>query len=153
MRWLSIPLLIVLVACDARTTQPSPSRFTESTLEKAVRHYYDVFNQVRATGDASLIDSVTDPEGLDRVNVREFVAQQQRQHHLSIVTREVFSNWKFTAGELGTKVEFDHQVSGYDIDPQTRQPLESEVTLRPQHIVMELRQRNGMWLVYNRQVR
>jgi len=119
---------------------------------QTVRHYYQVFDQVRATGDASLIDSVTDPDGVDRSNVQAFVAEQRAKNRLSIITADVFSKWKFSINGNVATVSFDHQISGYDIDPATRQPVESPTTLPPDHIVMELRRHDPGWLVFNRQL-
>jgi hypothetical protein len=118
----------------------------------AVKHYFQVFDQVRATGDASLIDSVTDPDGVDRSNTQAFVLDQQAKHHLSITTREIFTNWKFGIQETQATVHYDYQASGYNIDPQTKQPLESEVTLKPELQVMQLRKHGAYWLVFERDV-
>jgi len=118
---------------------------------QTVRHYYAVLNQVRATGDISLIDSVTDPDGVDRSNVQAFMADQRAKGRLSIITADVFSKWRFTFDSHVATVSFDHQISGYDIDASTRQPIESPTTLAPTHMVMELRHHDSGWLVFNRQ--
>jgi hypothetical protein len=118
----------------------------------AVKHYFQVFDQVRATGDASLIDSVTDPDGVDRSNTQAFVLDQQAKHHLSIVTHEEFSKWRLGIVQTDATVHLDYQLTGYNIDPVTRQPLESATTLAPQHVVMRLRLRNGGWLVFESHV-
>jgi hypothetical protein len=119
---------------------------------RAVEHYYQAFNQVRSTGDASLIDPVTDPAGVDRSNVQAFVADQRARHRLSIVTSDKFSKWNFKVNGTVATVDFDHQITGYDIDSTTRQPVESPTTLPPDRIAMELRHHNDGWLVFNRQV-
>ncbi len=146
-------LTLLLVACQSRAApQPTPAPDSvEAVLEKTVRHYYEVVNQVRSTGDASLVDAVTDPDGVDRSNIRAFVLDQQGKHKVSKTTREVFSNWRFIVQDTTAKVYFDYQASGYDIDIVTRQPLESEVTLAPDHLVIELRRHGVSWLVFNRQ--
>lgn len=119
---------------------------------QAVKHYFQVFDQVRETGDASLIDSVTDPDGVDRSNTRAFVLEQQSKNHLSIITNEVFSNWKVQFGTPDTVVYFDYQLTGYNIDPQSRQPLESPTMLPPEHQMMKLRLHGDTWLVFERDV-
>jgi hypothetical protein len=129
---------------------PTPND-QEAALMQAVRHYYQVLNQVRATGDISLIDSVTDPDGVDRSNVQAFMADQRAKGRLSIVTADVFSKWRFNVDARGATVSFDHQISGYDIDAATRQPVESPTTVTPTHMVMELRHHDSGWLVFNRQ--
>jgi len=147
--------MILAAACTPQaigSPTSAPSESVQASLEATVRHYYRIFNEVRATGNARLIDGVTDPEGVDRLNVREFAAEQASHQRLSVVTKDSFSFWKFTITGETARVEFDHQVSGYDIDSETRQPVESEVTLRPQHIMMELRRHGSTWLVFNRQV-
>jgi hypothetical protein len=118
----------------------------------AVKHYFQVFDQVRATGDASLIDSVTDPDGVDRSNTQAFVLDQRAKHHLSIVTHETFSKWRFSIIQTDATTHVDYQLTGYNIDPVTRQPLEPETTLAPQHVVLRLRLRNGRWLVFESHV-
>jgi len=118
---------------------------------QAVRHYYQVLDQVRATGDTSLIDPVTDPDGVDRSNVQAFIAEQKAKGRLSSITSDVFSHWKFEINGTVSMVTFDHQISGYDIDLTTRQPVESPTTLPPTRWVMELRHHDSGWLVFNLQ--
>src|SRR5207245_7044879 len=123
----------------------------EQLLMKTVQHYYDVFDQVRATNNASLIDPVTDPDGVDRSNTQAFVLQQLQQNKASITTRQVFSNWSFAVSGTIATVYYDYQASGYDVNFQTKQPLENEVTLQPHRDKMELRRHGDAWLVFNRQ--
>jgi hypothetical protein len=118
----------------------------------AVRHYFQVFDQVRATGDATLINSVTDPDGVDRSNTQAYVLDQQSKHVLSVITKDVFSNWKVQPGAPDTIVYFDYQLTGYNIDPQSRTPLESPTTLPPEHQMMKLRIHGQLWLVFERRV-
>ncbi len=154
MRRLLTLLFLTLTACNPlASSSPTPSSGEqEAVLTQAIRHYYQVFDQVRASGDASLINAVTDPDGVDRSNVLAFVADQRARHRLSVITSDVFSKWKFTVSGSQATVRFDHQISGYDIDSTTRQPVESPTTLPPDHIVMELRLHDTAWLVFNRQV-
>ncbi len=146
-------LTLLLVACESRAApQPTPAADSvEAVLEKTVQHYFEVLNQVRATGDDSLIEAVSEPDGIDRSNVRAFVLEQQGKHKRSITTRDVYSNWKFVVEANTARVFVDHQASGYDIDFVTGQPLESEVTLPTAHVVFELRKHGAAWLVFNRQ--
>lgn len=146
-------LLVALTGCNLfsqGSATPVPSG-PEPALMQTIRHYYEVVNQVRATGDASLIDPVTDPDGVDRSNVQAFVAGQRARGHLSIVTANVFSNWKFRISGNVAMVHFDLLTSGYDIDAVTREPVESPMTLPLSHMVMELRHHDSGWLVFNRQ--
>ena len=154
MKKLFVLLFLALAACNPlASSSPTPSASEqEVVLIRAVKHYFQVFDQVRATGDASLIDSVTDPDGVDRSNTQAFVLDQQAKHHLSITTREIFTNWKFDIHGTQATVHYDYQASGYNIDPQTRQPLESEVTLKPELQVMQLREHGADWLVFERDV-
>jgi hypothetical protein len=143
----------MLTACNPlnRASATPTANHEETALMQAVRHYYQVLNQVRASGDISLIDSVTDPDGVDRSNVQAFMADQRAKGRLSIITADVFSKWRFTIDGRVATVSFDHQISGYDIDAATRQPVESPTTLMPTHMVMELRHHDSGWLVFNRQ--
>lgn len=153
MRNLVLVFLLPLAGCNpfvAAAPTPTPNQ-QEAALIQAIRHYYDVFNQVRSTGDASLIDSVTDPEGVDRSNVQAFVAQQRANHRLSVITADDFSKWKIKLTATVAIATFDLTISGYDIDASTRQPIESPTTLPPSHITMELRSHDSRWLVFNRQ--
>lgn len=118
---------------------------------QAVRHYYQVLDQVRATGDASLIDSVADPDGVVRSNIQAFLAEQRAKGRLSIITADAFSKWRFKINGTVAIVAFDHQISGYDIDATSRQPVESPTTLPPDHMVMDLRHHDSGWLVFNEQ--
>ncbi len=150
MKTLFLFMLLALVACEPPGARGQSSDPRSAVLEKTIRHYYEVFDRVRSSGDASLIDAITDPEGVDRINVRQFVAEQQAKRHLSIITREVFSNWRFVVREHTATVSFDYQLSGYDIDPLTGQPLEPEMTLKPDRTVVELRRHEAGWLVLSR---
>jgi hypothetical protein len=143
-----------LTACNPlASSAPTPSASgQEIVLMKAVKHYFQVFDQVRATGNASLIDSVTDPDGVDRSNTQAFVLDQQSRNHLSIITSETFSKWQFQFGTPDTIVYFDYVLTGYNIDPQTRQPLESPTTRPPEHQMMKLRLHRQGWLVFERDV-
>jgi hypothetical protein len=154
LRRLFLLVFVALTACNPlASSTPTPSAGEqEVAVMTAVKHYFQVFGQVRATGDASLIYSVTDPEGVDRSNTQAFVLDQQAKHHLSITTREIFTNWKFDIHGTQATVHYDYQASGYNIDPQTRQPLESEVALKPEHQVMQLREHGAAWLVFERDV-
>jgi len=147
-------LFVLLVACEVPAAQrrQGPADPHEATLEKTIRYYYQLLNKVRSTGDASLLDQITDPDGLDRLNIREFVAEQSHKHKLSVITQDRFSLWRFVIGIDHATVSFDHQISGYDIDAATRQPLEAQTTLKPERIVMELRRHGDVWLVFSRQV-
>ncbi len=152
MRRLVFFALLILTGCQQASASPTPSaNDQEQFLMKTVKHYYVVFDQVRATNNASLIDSVTDPDGVDRSNTQAFVLQQLQQNKASITTREVLSNWKFAVAGTTATVYYDYQASGYDINFQTKQPLESEVTLQPHRDKIELRRHSNAWLVFNRQ--
>jgi hypothetical protein len=154
LRRLFLLLFLALSACNPlASSSPTPSsNEQEALLTQAIRHYYEVFDQVRANGDASLINAVTDPDGVDRSNVLAFVADQRAKHRLSVITADIFSKWKFAVHGSQATVSFDHQISGYDIDSTTRQPIESPTTLPPDRIAMELRLHDTRWLVFNRQV-
>ena len=154
MKRLFILAVLALAACNPlASSTPTPSASEqEVVLMKAVKHYFQVFDQVRSTGNASLIDSVTDPDGVDRSNTQAFVLDQQAKHHLSITTHEIFTNWKFDIQGTQATVHYNYQASGYNIDPQTRQPLESEVTLKPELQLMQLRKHGADWLVFERDV-
>jgi len=144
---------LLLAACSQQSsTSPTPSLIgQEVEFTKAVKHYYEVFNQVRATNDWTLIESVSEKGGLDWSNVRAFALTQMEQKKISITTHEVFSNWKFDIKGNVAKVYFSYQASGYDADPQTHQPLEAEVTLKPDPTVIEFRRSGDVWLVFSRQ--
>jgi hypothetical protein len=144
--------LLILTGCQRESASPTArANDQDQLLMKAVKHYYEVFDQVRATNNASLIDPVTDPDGVDRSNTQAFVLQQLQQNKASITTREVFSNWIFTVAGTTATVYYDYQASGYDVNFQTKQALESEVTLQPHRDKMELRRHGDAWLVFNRQ--
>jgi hypothetical protein len=140
--------LALLAACgpDRRSAAVEPT----TELEAAVRRYYIVFDQVRATGEASLLEELTAADGFDRANVQALVLEQRSRRKFAVITREQFANWKFSLSGDTAVVSFDYIATGYDVDALTGHHLEAETTLPADRVRMELRRQSGRWLVFSR---
>lgn len=120
----------------------------EEEVEAAVRAFFDAFAEARQTGDATRIEPyVNGTDSSAYLTAAGFLNGQTAVGKASIITVNDLSDFEITIDRDRAEVEFDHTIGGYDIDLESRAPLESPVMLPIQRKAAELVYVDDGWLV------
>jgi hypothetical protein len=120
----------------------------QSTPEGAVRAFLGALIAARRTDDPSLIEPyVTSRESSAYRTVAGFLEGQRESGKASITT--VLDLEDVQVEESGDTARLTATLleTGYDIDLDTGEPLESPVTLDPRELTVELRRTDATWKV------
>ena len=127
------------------TASPSAN---PSTPEGATRAFFDAVIAARRTDDPSLIEPfVTSTSSSAYRTVEGFLAGQKESHKASITTRLDLENVSVQETGDGARLTATLLETGYDINLDTGQPLESPMTLDPRKLTVDLRRADGVWKV------
>lgn len=127
------------------TASPSAN---PSTPEGATRAFFDAVIAARRTDDPSLIESfVTSTSSSAYRTVEGFLTGQKESHKASITTRLDLENVSVQETGDGARLTATLLETGYDINLDTGQPLESPMTLDPRKLTVELQRADGVWKV------
>ena len=127
------------------TTPPSAD---PSTPEGATRVFFDAVVAARRTDDPELIEPfVTSRESSAYRTVAAFRPGQKESGKASITTMLQLEDVSVEASGDTARLTATLLETGYDIDLDTGQPLESPVTLDPRSLTVELRKADGVWKV------
>lgn len=120
----------------------------ESTPEGATRAFFDAVVAARRTNDPAFIEPfVTGRESSAYLTVAGFLAGQQQSGKASITTRLELQDISVEEAGDSARLTATLLESGYDIDLESGEPLESPVTLEPRRLTVELRRIDGAWKV------
>lgn len=127
------------------TASPSAN---PSTPEGATRSFFDAVIAARRTDDPSLIEPfVTSTSSSAYRTVAGFLGGQKESHKASITTRLDLENVSVQETGDGARLIATLLETGYDINLDTGQPLESPMTLDPRKVTVELRRADDVWKV------
>ena len=134
-------------ASSPPSTTAAPSADT-STPEGATRAFFDAVIAARRTDNPELIEPfVTSRESSAYRTVAAFLAGQKESGKASITTMLQLEDVSVEESGDSSLLTATLLETGYDIDLDTGQPLESPVTLDPRSLTVELRKTDGVWKV------
>ena len=133
----------------ASTLAPTTSPVPGDTPESAVRAFFEAFARARETDDPALIEPYVNGTASSAYQTAAgFLLGQREVGKASIVTVNELSNFEVTENPDGSAtVFFDHRLGGYDIDLDSREPLETPTVLDPRRKKAEVVQVVDTWLV------
>ncbi len=149
----AILLLGTLVGGSGATPTPTATDrlATESpadTPEAAVRAFFDAFAEARESNNADLIEPyVTDRQSSAYQTTAAFISGQQGLGKASVTTVSELSGFSITEENGRAVVEFTYVAGGYDIDADTREPLETPVILPAERVRAVVLRIGDRWLV------
>jgi hypothetical protein len=133
------------------SAQPSPTRSQSAdptTPEGATRAFFDAVVAARRTDDPALIEPfVTDRESSAYRTVEAFLRGQKESGKASITTLLDLEDVNVEESGGMARLTATLLESGYDIDLDTGEPLESPVTLAPRTLTVELQRVGETWKV------
>lgn len=130
----------------SQSSDPSPP--PDDTPEAAVRAFFGAFAEARETGDPALIEAfVNGTDSSAYQTAAGFLLGQQGVGKASVVTVQELSDFDVQVAVNAATVSFTLVEGGYDIDLESREPLESPVTLPATRVQAELTQVDGHWLL------
>lgn len=113
-----------------------------------MRAFYEALAKARETDDPSIVEPfVNGTDSSAYSTAVSFLLGQKEVGKASITTVNELSNFEVTVDDDRAIVNFDHRVGGYDIDFDTREPLESQVELPVRRKVAEVVRVDNRWLV------
>jgi len=126
----------------------TPSTAPEDTPESAVRAFFDAFASARETDDPALIEPyVNGTTSSAYQTAAGFLLGQREVGKASITTLQELSDFEIAIDGNSAVAEFTYIAGGYDIDLDTREPLESPSVLEPSRVRAELVRVDGRWLL------
>ena len=129
------------------STTDAPSADT-STPDGATRAFFDAVIAARRTDNPELSEPfVTSRESSAYRTVAAFLAGQKESGKASITTMLQLEDVRVEESGDTALLTATLLETGYDIDLDTGQPLESPVTLDPRSLTVELRNVDGVWKV------
>ncbi len=130
----------------SRPTDASPS--PDDSPEAAVRAFFEAFAKARETGDPALIEPfVNDTNSSAYQTAAGFLVGQREVGKASITTVQELSDFDVEINGTRAFAEFTYVAGGYDIDLESREPLESPTILEPSRVRAELVRVDDQWLV------
>ena len=133
-------------ASPSRSVVPTPR--VGDTPESAVRAFFEAFAHARESDDPSVIEPYVN--GLDSSAYQSaagFLEGQRGLGRASVVTVQELSDFEVTAEGDQATVLFTLVEGGYDIDLDTREPLETPVVLPERRVRAIAVQVDGRWVV------
>jgi hypothetical protein len=150
-------LAIVTFASSPPASSPTPAIQSPSAPiathplgdpESAVRAFFTAFAEARKIDDPTLVlPFVTSDQADAYLSVSGFLGGQREAGKASVLTVQELNNPNVQIADSTATVTFDYVEGGYDIDLETRQPLESPEVLPPYHVTVELNRVDSRWLV------
>ena len=132
-------------------SQPSdPSPPADGTPEAAVRAFFDAFARAGETNDPTIIEPFVN--GIDSSAYQTaagFLLGQRDVGVASVTTINELSDFSVSSEGDRATVEFTYRGGGYDVDPETGEPLESPVELPAERVRAVLVEVSGEWLIDN----
>ena len=126
------------------TTSPAPG----DTPESAVRAFFEAFARARETDDPALIEPYVNGTASSAYQTAAgFLLGQREVGKASITTLQELSEFEVAIDGNTAVAEFTYVAGGYDIDLDTREPLESPLVLEPSRVRAELVRADGRWLL------
>lgn len=121
---------------------------TEHPPEAGVRAFFNAFALAGETNNPAIIEPyVNGTESSAYQTAAGFLLGQQEAGKASVTTINELSNFRVSVEGKRATVEFTYRGGGYDIDPETGDPLESPVELPAQRVRAELVSVDGQWLL------
>jgi hypothetical protein len=128
----------------------SPGLHTKEAVIQAVKDYYKVEDQARATGNADLIDSVTvNQDAPANLNFRQFIRVQTAKGKRSVIVADHFKDWDVALNGDKAVASFTFWVHGHDTD-LSGTPLEPDQDSVQDRYRATLRLDARGWLMYER---
>ncbi|MEP6468178.1 MAG: hypothetical protein ABJC24_00245 [Chloroflexota bacterium] len=130
-------------------TQPTDaSPPPDDTPEAAVRAFFEAFAEARETDDPALIEPfVNGTDSSAYQTAAGFLLGQQEVGKASVTTVQKLSDFDVEVDGMRAIAEFTYVAGGYDIDLESREPLESPSILEPSRVRAELARVNETWLL------
>lgn len=126
---------------------PSPTD-PGATPESAVRAFFAAYAQARKTDDPGVIAPfVTSTNSSAYLSAAGFLNGEKAVGKASVTTVLRLDNLQTALSGTTATVSFDYTEGGYDISATTGQPLETPTILAPRHVVAQVHQVGGRWLV------
>jgi hypothetical protein len=130
------------------SASPSASESPGDSPESGVRAFFGAFAEARETSDPSIIEPyVNGTDSSAYLTAAAFLEGQAGQGKGSITTVQELTNFDVTVSGGTAVVEFTYVAGGYDIDLETREPLESPEILDPSRVRADVLQTDGRWLL------
>jgi hypothetical protein len=128
---------------------PTPTVDLHSTAAviAAIKHYYEVIDQARASGDPNLIDAVAQVGTTANNNLKQFLREQAATNRRSIAKAEYFDAWSVRVLGDSADVEYTNWSTGHDVDATTSKPVEANTTTSKGRYSARLIVVAGRWLV------
>jgi hypothetical protein len=130
---------------------PSPSPtvdiHSKEAVMAAVRHYYRVIDEARATGRAELLDSVAQKGSTANNNLRQFLREQAARNRKGLAKAEYFDGWAVQVTGDHATAQYTNWSTGHDIDATTSAPLEADLTTAKGRYSASLTLSLGRWLI------
>lgn len=155
---LVVVVAILLLGRAPTALDGSPSPFAsqpegssppaDDTPEAAVRAFFDAFARAGETNDPSIIEPfVNGTDSSAYQTAAGFLLGQEEVGKASVTTINELSDFSVSTEGPRATVEFTYRGGGYDIDPETGDPLESPVELPAERVRAELVVVRGEWLL------
>jgi hypothetical protein len=130
----------------SKSTDASPP--SDDTPEAAVRAFFDAFAEARETDDPELIEPfVNGTDSSAYQTAAGFLLGQQEVGKASVVTVQELSDFEVEISSDTANVTFSLVEGGYDVDLESREPLESPVILPVERVGADLVRVEGRWLL------
>ncbi|HXA43414.1 MAG TPA: hypothetical protein VNV65_10965 [Candidatus Solibacter sp.] len=134
---------------------PSPSPtldlHSDAAVIAAIKHYYDVENQSRRTGDIGPMAGVTAGPGTPAYeNFKAFLQEQASEGRHSVSLSDQFSHWSVTRATSQATVLYTLIQRGHDTDATTGAAVESDMSTPPTHYRATLHLDSAGWRIYQR---
>jgi len=130
----------------SQPTDGSPS--SDDTPEAAVRAFFEAFAEARETDNPALIEPfVNGTDSSAYQTAAGFLVGQREVGKASITTVQELSAFDIDIDGTRAFADFTYVAGGYDIDLESREPLESPTILEPSRVRAELVRVDDQWLV------
>lgn len=149
---------ILLIGKGPTAFEPTPAASPSTSLvptprvgdtpESAVRAFFEAFAEARESDDPSVIETYVN--GVDSSAYQSaagFLEGQRGLGRASVVTVQELSDFDITVEGDQATVLFRLLEGGYDIDLDTREPLETPLVLPERRVRSITVQVDGRWLV------
>jgi hypothetical protein len=126
---------------------PTVDPHSKEAVIAAIKHYYTVIDQARSTGNAALIDTVSQTGTPSNNNLKQFLQEQAARNRRGVATAEYFGSWSVEiVGDRG-RVQYTNWSTGHDIDATTSKAVEADMTTSKGRYAASLVFVSGRWLV------
>jgi hypothetical protein len=132
---------------------PTVDLHSAAAVMAAIRHYYEVEDRARESGNPSLIDSVTiGHDSLASQNFQAFISDQTAKGKRSVTVANYYSDWSVSLSGDQATAGYIFWARGHDVDISSGRPLEADVTTTKGSYRMTLQLHGGAWLAVERQL-